>query len=240
MAQFSAVTDADLADIAAYVNATYYSKPLTDGTGAATVKPINVLQNGQMVGASAAIVLPNVKFGSASSVKTTLALQAPTTGAVHIENISINNPLFALNRVPVSAADRQLLASMPTTSSATTVTTATSVVTVSGTDQACPATAFDLQAGAACGVEMVMTVSKPGAVTATLFITTDVAAKPVEFSIEATVDAQATGGAGGGGCTMRSTPGLFDPMLLLLSVLSLGVLAWRRHKKNKTQVVSNF
>jgi hypothetical protein len=69
-------------------------------------------------------------------------------------------------------------------------------------------------------------------VTATLQITTD-SAKQTDVELKATVDAVASGGAGGGGCTMRSTPGLFDPMLLLLSVLSFGVLGLRRAKKNK-------
>jgi hypothetical protein len=230
MGMYAAISDADLADIAAYVNAVRYEKALTDGAGVAAVKPYIVLQNGKVV--SGGVLMPTIQFGSASSVKTTLALQAPADAALHIEKMATDNPLFTLNRVPVAVADRQLMASAATSSTQTGAVTQTATVIVQGTDQSCPTTAFDLQAGAACGVEVVMAVTKPGFVSATLIVTTDPAITPTFTKIEATVDAQAAGGAGGGGCTMRSTPSVFDPMLLLLSMLSLAVLALRRQKKN--------
>jgi hypothetical protein len=226
MGMYSAVSDADLADMAAYVNAVRYGKSLTDGSGAVAVRPFILRQDGKVV--TDTVLLPTITFGSAPTIKTTLSLQAPATGSLHIETMSINDGKFTLSRVPVAAVDRLQMA----TSSAPTSTTPTAVLTVQGTDQPCPATAFDLQANAACGVEVTMAVNNPGTVTATLQITTD-PAKQTDVELKATVDAVASGGAGGGGCTMRSTPGLFDPMLLLLSVLSFGVLGLRRAKKNK-------
>jgi cytochrome c553 len=231
MGMYSAASDADLADIAAYINAVRHGKPLTDGAGVAAVKPYILLQNGKVVPDS--VLMPTIQFGSASSVKTTLALQAPAGAVLHIEKMAIDNPLFTLNRVPVAAADRQLIAATAAPSAAGGTPTQTATVIVQGMDQSCPTTAFDLQAGAACGVEVVMAVNNPGVVSAKLLVTTDPAIAPTSTKIEATVEAQATGGAGGGGCTMRSAPGLFDPMLLLLSVLSLGVLALRRSKASK-------
>jgi hypothetical protein len=210
MLEFAAVSDADLADIAAYVNAVKWGKPLIDSTGAAPVKPFVLLQNGVQI---STVNMPQILFGAASSVRTTLSLQAPPGAALHVERLAINNPAFTINRVPVASIGQ----SAPT----------------SANSQACPPGAFDLQAGAACGIEVVFAVSSPGLVSATLQIYTDPAAvrAPEGVAIEATVTAEAKGGAGGGGCTMRSAPGLFDPVLLLLTVLAFGVLALRRGKK---------
>jgi cytochrome c553 len=233
MGMYSAASDADLADIAAYVNAVRYGKPLTDGSGAAVVLPFIILQNGLSVGDK--VVLPTIKFGAATTIKTTIAIQAPATGPLLITQMTIDNALFTINRVPVTAIDRQNMATSPPTSTTLAATTPTAVVIVQGTDQACPTTAFELQAGAACGLEVTMAVNNPGIINAKLLITTDAATTPSVINLGATVDAVATGGAGGGGCTMRSAPGLFDPMLLLLSVLSMGVLALRRGKTSRVE-----
>jgi hypothetical protein len=218
MLEFAAVSDADLADIAAYVNAVKWAKPLTDSSGAAPVKPFMLVQNGVQI---SSVTMPQVMFGAASSVRTTLSLQAPPGGGLHIERLAVNNPMFTINRVPVAISGQ--------------------AATTLANSQACPPGAFDLQAGAACGIEVVFAVSSPGVVSATLQIYTDPAAvqAPEGVAIEATVTAEAKGGAGGGGCTMRSTPGLFDPVLLLLTVLAFGLLAVRRRKKNQV-VVSTF
>jgi hypothetical protein len=218
MLEFAAVSDADLADIAAYVNAVKWAKPLTDSSGAAPVKPFMLVQNGVQI---SSVTMPQVMFGAASSVRTTLSLQAPPGGGLHIERLAVNNPMFTINRVPVAISGQ--------------------AATTLANSQACPPGAFDLQAGAACGIEVVFAVSSPGVVSATLQIYTDPAAvqAPEGVAIEATVTAEAKGGAGGGGCTMRSTPGLFDPVLLLLTVLAFGLLAVRRSKKNQV-VISTF
>jgi cytochrome c553 len=231
MGMYSAASDADLADIAAYVNATRYGKLLTDGSGAVVALPFTILQNGVSVGSS--VVLPTIKFGAATTIKTTIAIQAPATGPLLISQMTIDNTLFTINRVPVAAIDRQNMATSPPTSTTVAATTPTAVVVAAGTFDACPATAFELQAGAACGLEVTMAVNNPGVISAKLLITTDAATTPAVVNLGATVDAVATGGAGGGGCTMRSAPGLFDPMLVLLSFLSLAVLGLRRSQKNK-------
>lgn len=228
---YSAASDADLADIAAYVNATRYGKALTDGSGAEAVLPFIILQNGVSVGSS--VVLPTIKFGAATTIKTTIAIQAPATGPLLISQMTIDNPLFTITRVPVAAIDRQNMATSPPTSTTVAATTPTAVVVAAGTFDACPTTAFELQAGAACGLEVTMAVNNPGVISAKLLITTDAPTSPSIVNLGATVDAVATGGAGGGGCTMRSVPGLFDPMLVLLSFLSLAVLGLRRSQKNK-------
>lgn len=231
MGMYSAASDADLADIAAFVNAVRYGKTLTDGSGAAVVLPFTVLQNGVSVGDK--VVLPTIKYGAASTIKTTIAIQAPTTGSLLITQMTIDNALFVINRVPVTAIDRQNLATSAQALTTLAASTGAAVVIVQGTDQACPATAFELQAGAACGVEVSMAVNNPGVISAKLLITTASATSPSVINLGATVDAIATGGAGGGGCTMRSAPGLFDPVLVLLSFLSLAVLGLRRSQKNK-------
>jgi hypothetical protein len=231
MGMYSAASDADLADIAAYVNATRYGKALTDGSGAAVALPFIILQNGVSVGNS--VLLPTIKFGAATTIKTTIAIQAPATGPLLISQMAIDNPLFTINRVPVTAIDRQNMATSPPTSTTVAATTPTVVVVAVGTFDACPTTAFELQAGAACGLEVTMAVNNPGVISAKLLIATDAPTSPTVINVGATVDAVATGGAGGGGCTMRSAPGLFDPMLVLLSFLSLAVLGLRRSQKNK-------
>jgi hypothetical protein len=231
MGTYVAISDADLADVAAYVNAVRYGKPLTDGSGVSVVLPFIVLQNGVSVGDK--VVLPTIKFGAASTIKATIAIQAPATGPVLITQMSIDNALFTINRVPVTAIDRQNFATSVPTSTTLSATAPTAVVIVQGTDQACPAVPFALQAGAACGLEVSMAVNNPGVINAKLLITTDAATAPSVINLGATVDAVATGGAGGGGCTMRSAPGLFDPMLVLLSLLSLVVLGLRRSQKSK-------
>jgi hypothetical protein len=96
--------------------------------------------------------------------------------------------------------------------------------------KACPSGAFNLLAGEACGVEVVLTISKPGVETANLEIYTDPAQQPETVAIEASVTAQASGGQGGGGCTLRSSPGLVDPLLLLMTALALAVLLLRRRQ----------
>jgi hypothetical protein len=215
MNEFSAVADADLADIAAYVNAVMYAKPLTDGTGAAAARPFVVWQNSSKIDI---VAMPTILYGSAPTVRTTLLLQAPADGPLHVESMTINNPLFTLNRVAVAAiAGVQKV----------------DTVALAGADNAaCPVGAFDLLAGQACGVELVLAVNSPGVISAKLQITTVAGQNSIDLPIEATITAQAVGGAGGGGCTMRSTPSLFDPMLLLLSLLAFGVLVLRRKAKS--------
>ncbi|MGA8513228.1 MAG: JDVT-CTERM domain-containing protein, partial [Burkholderiaceae bacterium] len=96
------------------------------------------------------------------------------------------------------------------------------------TTNACPALPFTLAASQTCTVDVVMAVNSPGEFEATLAVTTN--DQDAVITINGKVTAQATGGAGGGGCTMRSGPGLLDPMLILLSLFSLGVLIVRRKK----------
>jgi hypothetical protein len=206
MNEFAAVTDADLADIAAYVNATLYAKPLTTGTGTPPAKPYVIWQNGITV---TSVVMPSTELGSVPSISVMLAIQAPSSAGLHIDRMEISNPLFTLNRVPVSLKNAS-----PT-----------------AVAKACPANAFDLAAGEACGVEVVLTINKPGVETANLDIYTDPAQKPEQVALEASITAQASGGQGGGGCTMRSTPDLVDPVLWLMTVLSLAVLALRRRSR---------
>jgi hypothetical protein len=201
MFEFAAVTDADLADLAAYVNATLYAKILTVSDGTAVVKPYVIWQNGVTV---TSVVMPSVALGSASSIKTILAVQAPATAGLHIDHLAINGAMFTLNSVATNLAG---LAIKP-----------------------CPAGAFDLVAGEACGIEVVLAVSKPGVATANLEIYTDPVQKPETVAVEASITAQATGGQGGGGCTLRSSPGLVDPLLLLLTALALAALVLRRRQ----------
>jgi mono/diheme cytochrome c family protein len=229
MGFFSGVSDPDLADIAAYVNAVRYGKVLTNAPNAVVSQPFVLWQNGAKVNS---ITLAPVMFGSASSVRTTIAIQAPAGSTLRIDGMSIDNRLFTLNSVPAAIADRIQIdlekAQNPAVQQAGTTGT---VAVITTTGLACPAGAFELQAGAACGLEVVMAVTSPGEVKANLQLRTGATEQPPPIAIEAVVTAQATGGAGGGGCTMRSAPGLFDPMLLLLSALSLGILGLRRNKK---------
>ena len=194
-------------------------------------QPFVLWQNGAKVNS---ITLAPVMFGSASSIRTTIAIQAPAGSTLRIDGMSIDNRLFTLNSVPAAIADRLQIdmekAQNPAVQQAGTTST---VAVITTTGLACPAGAFELQGGAACGLEIVMAVNSPGEVKANLQLRTGAAEQPLPIAIEAVVTAQATGGAGGGGCTMRSAPGLFDPMLLLLSALSLGILGLRRNKKPK-------
>jgi cytochrome c553 len=236
MAEFAAVSDADLADLAAYVNAVKYAKPLTDTTGVVPEKPYVLVQNGAIV--TPPIYMPPIVFGSASSVRVTMALQAPANAALHVERLTMDKGMFTINRVPVAGADQAAIAATDAantkadgTATASTKTDVQAAGTVNNS-QACPPGAFDLQPGQACGIEVVFAVSNPGVVNANLEIYTDSAGTQKEtVAIVSTVTAEAKGGQGGGGCTMRSTPEAFDPMLLLLSFLSLIVLAVRRSKK---------
>jgi cytochrome c553 len=237
MAEFAAVSDADLADLAAYVNAIKYGKPLTDAAGVVPEKPYVLVQNGAIV--TPPIYMPPIVFGSASSVRVTMALQAPVNAVLHVERLAMDKGMFTINRVPVASVDQAAIAAADAATSKTDGTATASTKTdvqAAGTvnnSQACAPGAFDLQPGQACGIEVVFAVSNPGVVNANLEIYTDPAGaqKPETIAIVSTVTAEAKGGQGGGGCTMRSTPEAFDPMLLLLSFLSLIVLAVRRSKK---------
>jgi hypothetical protein len=232
MGFFSGMSDADLADIAAYVNAVRYGKQLTNAPNAVVSQPYVLWQNGVKVNS---ITLAPVMFGSASSVKTTIAIQAPAGAPLRIDSMSIDNRLFTLNPVPAAIADRlQIDLEKSQNPVAQQAGAPGTIAVITTTGLACPAGAFELQAGAACGLEVVMAVTSPGEVRANLQLRTSAAEQPPPIAIEAVVTAQATGGAGGGGCTMQSAPGLFDPMLLLLTALSMAVLGLRRRKNSKT------
>jgi hypothetical protein len=233
MGFFSGMSDPDLADIAAYVNAVRYGKQLTLAPNAVASQPFVLWQNGAKV---TSITLAPVMYGSASSIRTSVAIQAPAGSPLHVDGMSIDNRLFTLNLVPAALADRFQIDTEKTQNSALQQAgAALNAALITTTGLACPPGAFDLQAGAACGIEVVMAVSSPGEVRANLHLRTGAAQQPPPIAIEAVVTAQANGGAGGGGCTMRSAPGPFDPMLLLLSALSVGVLGLRRKKKSKIQ-----
>jgi hypothetical protein len=237
MAEFAAVSDADLADLAAYVNAIKYGKPLTDSAGVVPEKPYVLVQNGAIV--TPPIYMPPIVFGSSSSVRVVMALQAPSNAALHVERLAMDKGMFTINRVPVASIDQAAIAAAdPANTKADGTATANTKADLqaAGTvnnSQACPPGAFDLQPGQACGIEVVFAVSNPGVVNANLEIYTDPAGaqKPETIAMVSTVTAEAKGGQGAGGCTMSSTPEAFDPMLLLLSFLSLVVLAVRRNKK---------
>lgn len=203
MYEFAAVTDADLADLAAYVNATLYSKTITTSSGTVVIKPYVIWQNNTTV---TSVVMPSTVLGSASSIKVILGLQAPTAAGLHIDRMALSAPMFTLNSVATNIAGR---ATRP-----------------------CPAGPFDLLAGEACGIEVVLSVSKPGVETSNLEIYTDPVKTPEVVAIEASITAQANGGQGGGGCTMRSSTGLGDPMLLLMTALAFAVLAKRRRMRS--------
>jgi hypothetical protein len=109
--------------------------------------------------------------------------------------------------------------------------TAAFTLTTDSTANACNlVSAFTLTAGQTCTMVIEMKVVSPGAVQDNLVVT-EASGQATPVSVSGLVTAQANGGTGGGGCTMRSTPGLFDPVLILLSVLSLGVLGLRRKKQ---------
>jgi hypothetical protein len=231
MGFFSGMSDADLADIAAYVNAVRFGKVLTNAPNAVVSQPFFLWQNGAKVNS---ISLAPVMFGSASSVRTTIAIQAPADSPLRIDGMSIDNRLFTLNSVPAAIADRlQIDMEKAQNTAVQQAGTTGTVAVITSTGLACPAGAFELQSGAACGLEVVMAVTGPGEVRANLQLRTGATEQPPPIAIEAVVTAQATGGAGGGGCTMQSAPGLFDPMLLLLTALSMAVLGWRRRKVAK-------
>ncbi len=211
MAEFTAVSDADLADIAAFVNAKAYEKALTAGTGIVPEKQYVLWKNGASV---TTLVMPTTAFASSSVVRLAFAIQAPANASLHIDHLAVSNPMFTLNRVPVSTLDQQAMAI--------------------AANKPCPVGAFDLLAGEACGLELVLAVSKPGVETAKLDIYADSAQKLDSVTVEASVTAQATGGAGGGGCTMRSSSQLMDPVLLLMTVAAGVVLAMRRRKNAQT------
>ncbi len=206
MAEFSIVSDADLADIAAYINATSFTKTLTDSAGNMAIKQWQLLLNSSPI---SSIVFPSVKVGSVPTLQMTFAVQAMPTAVLHVDQMLVDSPLFTLNRVPV---------------------------TVAGTaSAACPTGAFDLQPNEACGVELVLAVPGPGVVNANLQINSTVGTDVQKelIPIEASVTAEAKGGAGGGGCTLRSTPGAFDPVLWLLTLLSILILVCRRFWHSK-------
>jgi hypothetical protein len=226
MGSFAAVSDADLADIAAYVNATKWGLALNDGSGIARILPFDLWQNGGKVITDPAlpeITLPTVLFGSAPTVKTLLTFRAPLTASLSIGKIALDNSLFTLSMAPAPVSNRQLKSALAASDAPT---------LAPSTDLACKAPPFVLLPGEACGVEVVLAINSPGEFKANLAITAN-ALSPEIIPIVATVGAQATGGEGGGGCTMRSTPSLFDPVLLLLSLLSFGILGVRRLKKAK-------
>jgi hypothetical protein len=215
MTEFAAVSDADLADLAAYVNATTFTKDLTTGTGVAPTKSYLLWYNGATV---TSVVMPTTAYGAVSTIKVNVAIQAPATASLHIDHMLLSGAMFTLNRVPVSATDKQSL--VP-----------------GAVGAACPVGAFDLLPGEACGLEVILAISKPGVETAKLDIYTDPAQAPESVTIEASITAQATGGKGGGGCTLRQGTSLFDPMLLLMTALACLVMFRRRlHQKNQ----SNF
>ncbi len=201
MYEFAAVTDTDLADLAAYVNATLNGKVLTTSGGIAVTKPYVIWQNNTTV---TSVVMPITALGSASSVKVILGLQAPATAGLHIDHMAMSGSMFTFKAAVATVAGNAI--------------------------KPCPVAAFDLLAGEACGIEVALTISKPGVETANLEIYTDAALKPETVAIEASVTAQATGGAGGGGCTLRSNPGLVDPLLLVMTALALAMLALRRRQ----------
>lgn len=201
MYEFAAVTDADLADLAAYVNATLYTKILTVSDGTALVKPYVIWQNNITV---TSVVMPTTALGSASSIKVVLGVQAPSTAGLHIDHMAMSGVMFTLKSVGANVAGNAV--------------------------KPCPVGAFDLLAGEACGVEVALAISKPGVETANLEIYTDPAQKPETVAIEASITAQATGGQGGGGCTVRSSPGMADPLLLLMTALALALLVLRRRQ----------
>lgn len=201
MAEFAALSDADLADLAAYVNAIAYTKTLTIGGGTVAAKPYVIWQNNITV---TSVVMPSTELGSAPSIKVILGVQAPTTPGLHVDHMAITNTMFTINPMATNVAGNAI--------------------------KACPSGAFNLLAGEACGVEVVLTISKPGVETANLEIYTDPAQQPETVAIEASVTAQASGGQGGGGCTLRSSPGLVDPLLLLMTALALAVLLLRRRQ----------
>lgn len=231
MGFFSGMSDPDLADIAAYVNAIRYGKVLTNAPNAVVSQPFFLWQNGAKVNS---ITLAPVMFGSASSVRTTIAIQAPAGSPLRIDGMAIDNRLFTLNSVPTAIADRLQIDIEKAQNPAQQAGTTGTVAVITSTGLACPAGAFELQGSAACGLEVVMAVTGPGEVRANLQLRTGAAEQPAPIAIEAVVTAQATGGAGGGGCTMQSAPGLFDPMLLLLTALAMAVLGLRRRKNSKT------
>ncbi len=207
MNEFSAVSDADLADLAAYVNAVRYTKPLTDAAGVPEALPFPLWSNGVAVPATT-VVLPVAAIGSASTTRTTLVFGTPV-------GLSLNVTTLTLHIAGGGAANFSLLPG-------------STVKQGSVTTNACPALPFTLAASQTCTVDVVMAVNSPGEFEATLAVTTN--DQDAVITINGKVTAQATGGAGGGGCTMRSGPGLLDPMLILLSLFSLGVLIVRRKK----------
>jgi hypothetical protein len=209
MNEFSTVSDADLADLAAYVNAVRYTKPLTDAAGVPEALPFPLWSNGVAVPATT-VVLPAVAIGSSTSTKTTLVFGAPAGASMNVTTLTLQ----------IASGVTASFSLLP----------GSTVKQGSVTSSACPAPPFTLAAGQTCTVDVVMAVATPGEFEATLAVTTN--DQDSVITIDGKVTAQATGGAGGGGCTMRSSPGLFDPMLILLSFLSLGVLLVRRKKIN--------
>lgn len=202
MGMYATMSDADLLDIAAYVNATRYGKALTNSSGAVDLLPFALTNNGvPVIGTS--VVLPEVMLGSTGQVLTTLLISAPTGGSLTVQGLQNN----------------------------TATPNAFSISTTNTLINKCPAPPFTLTTGQSCTINVVMSVSSPGAFDAKLSTQVNGVTTPV--TLQGSVSAQATGGAGGGGCTMRSAPGLFDPVLLMLSALSLTVLGLRRKKKSK-------
>jgi hypothetical protein len=208
----STLTGADLADVAAYINAITYKKALINTSGVEVKLPFVLLNNGVAVSETDALVaMPNVMLGSASSIKTTLTLGPKAGGTLTVTGI-------ALQITDPNVKPNALMLSNPTTQPQ------------GGTVPSCLATPLTLTGSQTCTVDVVMATGSPGALKGDLIVT-DNANGQTPVVVTGVVAAQADGGAGGGGCTMRSAPGLFDPVLMLLSVLSLGVLGLRRKKQ---------
>lgn len=227
MGGYAALTDVQLEDLAAYINAARYGKKLTDGTGIARIEP-EMIHEGKVVNG---LNLPNVMLGSASKVRASFALRAPIDSALRIYRVALKTGApFTLNGVNTAAADRLPLAALAAAPAA-----AVGMTVVTSNDQACPTTNFELPAGMVCGLEVTMDVGQIGKVVDTLTVYSDAQTSMKDFDVAAVITAQATGGVGAGGCTTRSVPGLFDPVLLMLSGLAALILG-RRHRQKKSRV----
>jgi hypothetical protein len=202
MGMYAATSDTDLADIAAYVNATRYGKSLTNSSGVLDTLPFALTSNGVPI-AGTSVVLPEVMLGSTGQVLTMLLISAPASGSLTVS--ALQNNAATPNAFSISTTNTLI--------------------------NKCPALPFTLTTGQSCTLNVVMLVTSPGAFDGKLVTQVNGVASPV--TLNGSVSAQATGGEGGGGCTMRSAPGMFDPVLLLLSALSLAVLGLRRKKKSK-------
>jgi hypothetical protein len=231
MNEFSAVSDADLADLAAYVNAVRYTKQLTDAAGVPEALPFPLWSNGVAVPATT-VVLPAVAIGTSSTTRATLVFGTPA-------GVNLSVTTMTLLTASAGTASFSLLTGSTVKQGAVIASAGKVSLSLSAantvnqgvvTSNACPAIPFTLAAGQTCTVDVVMLVTNPGEFEATLAVTAN--DQDSVITINGKVTAQATGGAGGGGCTLRSAPGFFDPTLILLSILSLVVLVVRRKKSS--------